>query len=331
MADRAYAKEQGDHAKEQGDRCEVLNDHPQEIRSDGYIWAWNETTEQMENTGRRVVATLDISSLTPEQQQELIDMFVLDLATTTEASGIADGTLVIDDSNKEKVISIEALDAYRDVVQGFIDTITGKIPSEATAQNQLADKAYVTSTVGTESSRAQDAEGDLQDAIDAIDAKIPSTASSSNKLVDTATMNSSISTATATYRGSYNLVSDLHETVGATHAETAAALATAIATADNNDYCYVQVPTDTDTPTVIASVDRYKHNGEAWSFEYTLNSSGFTAAQWDALNSGITSGLVAKLDALPTSAELTALLAGKEDVTNVASQQVISDLVSEII
>lgn len=87
-----YAKDQGDHAKTEGDRCEAYNDHPQEIRSDGYIWAWDETTGQMQNTGRRVVATLDISSLTPQQKQELIEQFALNPATNTEAEGIADGT-----------------------------------------------------------------------------------------------------------------------------------------------------------------------------------------------------------------------------------------------
>ena len=156
--------------------------------------------------------------------------------------------------------------------------------------------------------------------IGGIEEKIPSGASSQNKLVDQQTMNSSIATATATYRGAYNLVSDLSLTVSATEQQIAAALATVMAAAtppivpDNNDYCYVQVPTSDATPTQIARVDRYKYNGTAWGFEYALNNSGFTAAQWAALNSGITSGLVAKLSDLPTNSELTTLLAGKQDV-----------------
>ena len=127
-------------------------------------------------------------------------------------------------------------------------------------------------------------------------------------------MNSSIATATATYRGAYNLVSDLSLTIAATHEQVATALAGAIATADNNDYCFVQIPVDDATPTVIARVDRYKFDGTAWSYEFSLNNSGFTQAQWDALNSGITSGLVTKLVALPTEAELSALLLGKQNV-----------------
>lgn len=126
-----------------------------------------------------------------------------------------------------------------------------------------------------------------------ITALIPAQASSSNQLADKAFVNSSIATAAATFRGTYNLVSDLNLSLSATHAQIEAALAskmTALSiTPDNNDYCFVQVPDDAETPTEIAVIDRYKYNGSAWSYEYSLNNSGFTAAQWAAINSGITS------------------------------------------
>jgi len=143
-------------------------------------------------------------------------------------------------------------------------------------------------------------------------AVVPSAASASNQLADKAFVNSSISTATATFKGSFNLVSDLLLTVSATQSQIATALGTAISTADNNDYAFVQIPTADATPTEIARVERYKYNGSAWAFEYALNNSGFTASQWAALNSGITSGLVSKLSDLPTNSELTNLLAGKQ-------------------
>lgn len=154
-----------------------------------------------------------------------------------------------------------------------------------------------------------------------IEEVIPEQASSSNQLADKNFVNSSIATATATYRGSYNLVTDLHLSVSATHAEIATALATAVQTADNNDFCYVQIPVADDTPTEIASVERYKFNGAEWAYEYTLNNSGFTAAQWEALNSGITSGFVTKLSDLPTATELAILLAGKASTQELASKE----------
>ncbi len=130
-----------------------------------------------------------------------------------------------------------------------------------------------------------------------LDAIVPSQASDQNQLADKNFVNSSVSTATATHRGTFNLVSDLSLTVSATQSQIAAALGTAISTADNNDYAFVQVPTADASPTEIARVDRYKHNGTAWAFEYSLNNSGYTAAQWAAVNSGVTSALVAAFSA----------------------------------
>ena len=155
---------------------------------------------------------------------------------------------------------------------------------------------------------------DVNAAIGAINGKIPSEASSVNQLADKQFVNSSIATATATFRGTYNLVSDLAQQADASHAQIEAALGRTISGADNNDYAFVQVPTSTSTPTQIAKVERYKYNGTAWRFEYELNNSGFTASQWAAINSGITSSLVTKLSQLPTNAQLTTLLLGKQDV-----------------
>ena len=191
-------------------------------------------------------------------------------------------------------------------------TLQGNIDTEA--QSREGADALLQQGINGEALSRETADDQLQDAIDAIEGKIPAAASPQNKLVDQNLMNSSIATATATYRGAYNLVSDLSLTISATHEQIATALAGAIATADNNDYCFVQVPVDDATPTVIARVDRYKFDGTAWSFEFSLNNSGFTQAQWDALNSGITSGLVTKLSDLPTEAELSALLLGKQNV-----------------
>ena len=185
---------------------------------------------------------------------------------------------------------------------------------QATTYTKSETDAAIDADVLVEETRAKAAEKANADDIDAIEAKIPVAASAQNQLADKQFVNSSIATNTATYRGAYDLVSDLSLTTSATQQQVAAALALAIATADNNDYCFVQVPVADVSPTVIARVDRYKFDGTDWAFEYSLNNSGFTAAQWDALNSGITSGLVTKLTNLPTESELTNLLNGKQAV-----------------
>lgn len=155
--------------------------------------------------------------------------------------------------------------------------------------------------------------------ISGIEAKIPAQASADNQLADKAFVNSSIATNTATFRGTYNLVTDLSLTTSATHEQVAAAIKTKLAalsiTPENNDYCFVQVPKSDAESTVIVRVDRYKctvaDGVSSWDYEWSLNNSSFTAEQWAAINSGITSALVAKLGALPTAQELATTLLAK--------------------
>lgn len=111
--------------------------------------------------------------------------------------------------------------------------------------------------------------------------KIPSQASAQNQLADKEFVNSSIATATATFRGTV------------TTTQALAAL-----TGDLNDYAFLE---NIDSTTgQVESYDRYKwveSGGDYghWKYEYTLNNSSFTAAQWDAINSGITCQIVTDL------------------------------------
>ena len=98
---------------------------------------------------------------------------------------------------------------------------------------------------------------------------IPAQASSENKLADKEFVNSSIATNAATFRGTFNSVEALNAYAGEK---------------DNNDYAFV-VGADSVGNTTYS---RYKYNGTAWVFEYTLNNSSFTAAQWATINSGVT-------------------------------------------
>ena len=105
-------------------------------------------------------------------------------------------------------------------------------------------------------------------------------------------VNSSISTATANFLGTYDVVSDLELTTSATNSEIATALAAkhpwtaAGKTATNNDYVFVSI--NLSTTTDVDEFRRFKFDGTDWLYEYTLNNSSFTQAQWDAINSGLT-------------------------------------------
>ena len=163
----------------------------------------------------------------------------------------------------------------------------------ASALNGYATQQYVNGKVQDEATRATGVEQALQTALGIIEAVIPSAASSSNQLADKNFVNSSISTNTASFVGTYNSLAELQAVTGAT----------------NNDYGFV-IEQD-----AVGNeyYDRYKYNGSQWLFEYKVESTPFTSAQWDAIQSGITSALVTKLTALPTASELTTMLNGKQD------------------
>lgn len=141
-----------------------------------------------------------------------------------------------------------------ETVQGLLDVIRGKIPEQATSENQLADKAFV---------------------------------------------NSSVATNTADYISNN----------GQPFASLASLQAYAGAKT-NNDYAFV-VGVDAAGNTTYT---RYKYNAATgrWAEEFVLNNSSFTAAQWGAIMSGITSALVEKLNALPTKTDLDAALGSKQ-------------------
>ena len=115
---------------------------------------------------------------------------------------------------------------------------------------------------------------------------IPNQASPENQLADKNFVNSSISTNTANYISNngqpFTSVEQLEAYSGAV---------------SNNDYAFV-TGTDSAGNTFY---DRYKATVSegvvSWAFEYRLNNSSFTAAQWAAIESGITAALVASYSA----------------------------------
>ena len=145
--------------------------------------------------------------------------------------------------------------------------------------------------------------------ISGINDKIPTQATSENQLADKNFVNSSISTNTAEFKGTYTFTTDLNSSIDNLNS----AIEQAGYTAPNeNDYCFV-VTTDAASNTVY---NRYKYtvvnSVGSWSFEYALNNSSFTSPQWESIQSGITSGLVSKLSALPTNDDLTTSLNSKQ-------------------
>lgn len=119
-------------------------------------------------------------------------------------------------------------------------------------------------------------------------------------------VNSSVATNTATFLGTFSAETDLGVTDPITDNKIIEKLATVHPwrhqpaqegekTEDNNDYVYVSVEDSEAHGYDIYK--RFKYDGTEWKFEYELNHSSFTEAQWAAIVSGITSTKVGNYDA----------------------------------
>lgn len=122
-----------------------------------------------------------------------------------------------------------------------------------------------------------DALSSLRASYTGISALIPQAATADNQLADKEFVNSSIATATATFRGTFATLAALEATP-----------------ADRNDYAFWAHKDEAGN----TCYDKYTYDGSAWKFEYRLNNSSFTAAQWGAINSGITGALVTRLSGI---------------------------------
>lgn len=106
---------------------------------------------------------------------------------------------------------------------------------------------------------------------------LPNDVSKENKLTTKDFVNSSISTNTANFLGTFNTLEEIE----------------ALTDVTNNDYAFWKT-TDT-LGSVVFKRYKYIADEQLWKFEYDLNNSSFTAAQWDAINSGITEELVSQI------------------------------------
>lgn len=206
---------------------------------------------------------------------------------------------------------IPSTDMEQSVQDALRDAESAVQPS---AIADMATQTYVNGKVGDETTRAESAEGNLQQALHLIEDVIPAAASSSNQLADKDFVNHSIATNTATFKGTYNSLAELQQQ-----------------TATNNDYAFV-IETDS---VGNEYYDRYKYNGSAWLFEYKVESTPFTASQWAAIQSGITSALVTKIgtalqptdiiDSLSSASTTAALSANQGKVLNDTKQPLIDN------
>lgn len=164
--------------------------------------------------------------------------------------------------------------------QAALDTKVDKITGKGLSTNDYTDD---------EKTRVRTTE----ERVTTVEWKIPASASPQNQLADKAFVQSSISTASAAFRGTSE--TGLTEQQFLTWADTL--------THDLNDYIYWNT-NDSAGNTVFK---KYKYNGTNWVFEYSLNNSSFTSDEWAAIQSGVTTALVNKLQNIEDTAQVNIL------------------------
>lgn len=188
-----------------------------------------------------------------------------------------------------------SLDSVKNWIQKTIDhngislaavwaSLSKTVPD--TYANELISEDHIPALPQSKVTGLPDALSSLQLSYTGISALIPQAATADNQLADKEFVNSSIATATATFRGTFATLEALKATP-----------------ADRNDYAFWAHKDEAGN----TCYDKYTYDGSVWKFEYRLNNSSFTAAQWGAINSGITDTLVTKLSGIATGAQVNVI------------------------
>ena len=158
-----------------------------------------------------------------------------------------------------------------------ITEIIDYLPNDVSKENKLTTKDFVNSSISTNTANFLGTLNTVKASVEDIQALIPNQATKDNQLADKDFVNSSISTNTANFLGTFNTLEEIE----------------ALTDVTNNDYAFWKT-TDT-LGNVVFKRYKYIADEQLWKFEYDLNNSSFTAKQWEAINSGITAELVAKI------------------------------------
>lgn len=234
------------------------------------------------SAGATAVQPSDMESALADKQDVISDL-------STIRSGAASGATAVQPDDMET-----ALSSKQDVISDLSDIRSGASAGATAVQpadmeTALADKQDVISDLDTIRSGATAGNTALQPE----DVDTLPTDGSSNPVSSGGTynfVNSSIATNTAYFIGTFASVAELEAYSG-------------IVT--NNDYAFV-TSTDSAGNTLY---NRYKYNAatQIWSFEYAVNNTAFTTAQWAAIQSGMTSADKTKLDGIETGANKTVI------------------------
>ena len=257
---------------------------------------------------------------------------ISDVTATASELNILDGATVstaelnILDGITATTTELNYVDGVTSNIQTQFDNITDKIPSQASSSNQLADKEFVNSSIATNT------------------ANFIGTFENETLL--------EAYSGTVTNNDYAFVVNSLVTDDGSDWATFAALDAYSKVHLTNMDYAWVVNGSNFDlyrfdivnqewisratnvsknSVTLNTAYNKYKatvtNSTVTWEYEYTLNNSSFTAAQWAAINSGITSGDVTLIGtALQPNDNITQLTNNAGYITGITSSDVTTAL-----
>ena len=187
-----------------------------------------------------------------------------------------------------------------------ISTINEKIPAQASSSNQLADKNFVNSSIATNTANFI---GTFED--------IPHLIAYSGTITnnDYAFVVNSVITDSgndwATFADLDNYDKDLLTEFDYAWVVNGAKFDLYRFDIIDQEWNLRVSNTDKASVTLNTAYNRYKAvvsgGTTTWAYEYTLNNSSFTASQWAAINSGLTSADKTKLDGIASGAEVNSI------------------------
>ena len=236
-----------------------------------------------------------LTSLTTDAQSNLVAAInEVDSHSDTNASSIGTLTSLTTDAKTNLVSAINEIDSHADTNASYISDIKDLIPAEATSTNQLADKEFVNSSIATNTAN-------FIGTFDSV--------SSLGGYSGTVTNNdyAFVINGVVTDNGNdWDTFADLD--AYDKHLLTNFDYAWVVNGSNFDLYRFDIVEQDWDlrvsdtqksAVTLNTAYNRYKAtisgNVVTWAYEYTLNNSSFTAAQWASINSGATDTLIGQI------------------------------------
>jgi hypothetical protein len=174
-----------------------------------------------------------------------------------------------------------------------------------------AEKNRAMAAEAAEATARASADTALSNRVTTIEGKVPSAASTTNQMSDKDWVLEQISLITSRY---------MTNASGGVFATRTALLAGpwyyqgVATTPSTNDYAIVTADESSGNQQW-----RYMYDGVAWRQQYHINETPFTTSQWNAINSGITATLRAKLEGLDTGTNYAAAITGLQ--TNINGKQ----------